>query len=212
MKTNQDERAPLAEAERTIAELEHKAKSLATAREADDAERSRLAFAAHARSDPAASKALAALTERALRRERELGDIAAALTTARARLATATAEAAKQEDRAQARDLRAATREFIDAGRRVDQALSMLARSGAELIDAHRKINSLGCAFPSANQLDSLGHICLRSAIMQTPWVRSVETVAPGQRRSFRSLIETWAANIESNNIRPRLGETDKAA
>lgn len=48
---------------------------------------------------------------------------------------------------------------------------------------------------------------------MQTPWGRSVEAVPPGQRRSFRSLVEGWANNIETNHIKPRLGEqTTEAA
>ena len=73
----------VAEAGLTIAMLEQKQAALQQQREADDAERSRIAFAAHAHSDSEATKQLTALTERALRRDRELGDITAALATAR---------------------------------------------------------------------------------------------------------------------------------
>jgi hypothetical protein len=58
----------VAEAECTIAALEQKQAVLNKQREADDAERSRIAFAAHAHSDTEAVKQLAELTERALRR------------------------------------------------------------------------------------------------------------------------------------------------
>jgi hypothetical protein len=197
----------VADAERTIAALEQKQAALNQQREAADAERSRIAFAAHAQSDPEASRQLAALTEQALRRDREAGDIIAALATARHRLQQARLAEAKAADVAQARELRAAVRQFVEAGSRVDHALGLLARDGHALTDALNKVHALGAQFPTQQQLDSLGHICLRSSIMQTPWARSVETVAPGQRRSFRSLVEAWASNIEQNNIRPRLSE-----
>ena len=213
-KQNQSQRPTpqqtVADAEHTIVALEEKQAALNQQREAADAERSRIAFAAHAQSDPEASRQLAALTEQALRRDREAGDIIAALATAHHRLQQARQAEAKAAEVAQAKELRAAVREFVDAGARVDHALGLLARDGRALTDALRKVHALGCAFPSGEQLDSLGHICLRSSIMQTPWVRSVETVAPGQRRSFRSLVEGWASNIEQNNIRPRLGEQTK--
>jgi hypothetical protein len=61
----------VAEAECTIAALEQKQAVLNKQREADDAERSRIAFAAHAHSDTEAVKQLAELTERAQQLERQ---------------------------------------------------------------------------------------------------------------------------------------------
>ena len=209
--TKQSEVQTVAEAERTIAALEGKATALQRQREADDAERSHLAFVALTeRANSEATKQLAALTERALRRDRELGDIDAALITARQRLQQAQLAHAKAEDREQAKKLRKAVEYFLKAGTAVDGALSALAHNGAALQEALQQIHALGCQFPTSQQLDSLGHIALRSSLMRTPWARSVETVQPGQRRSFRSLVETWAANIEINHIKPRLNEQTK--
>ena len=119
--------------------------------------------------------------------------------------------AARAEDREQAKQLRKAVHEFVEAGREVDHALASLAEHGFALEEALSEIHALGCAFPTHRQLDSLGHICLRSAIMSTPWARSVETVPPGQRgRTFRALAEEWGARVEENNIAPRLGEQKK--
>ena len=114
---------------------------------------------------------------------------------------------ARAEDREQAEKLRKAVEYFLKAGTAVDGALSALAHNGHALTEALHQIHALGAQFPTTQQLDALGHICLRSALMQTPWARSVETVPPGQRRSFRSLVEGWATNLEANHIRPRLGE-----
>ena len=189
-KQTQNKEQTVGEAERTIAALEQKLVTLQRQLESDDAERSQTAFVALTeRSDSEATKQLAALTERALRRDRELGDIEAALTTARQRLQQAQLAQARAEDREQAKALRQALRQFVEAGVAVDRALSALAHNGHTLTEALRKVHALSCVFPTQQQLYSLGHICLRSALMQTPWARSVETVPPGQRRSFRSFI-----------------------
>jgi hypothetical protein len=142
-----------------------------------------------------------------------VGEAYYAISEAEQCLAQARLVEARAEDREQARALRAALKQFVEAGRRVDHALGLLARDGHALVDAHAQLTRLGCAFPSGAQLVALGDICLRTAIMSTPWARSVETVAPNQRRSFRGLIEGWASNIEENNIKPRLDEqTNEAA
>jgi hypothetical protein len=197
----------VAECERVIAELERKRQAIAERQAELNATRDRLAYSAHAGLDAAAGRELAVSRTQVLDAEQQLIEIDAALATARQRLQQAQLAHARAEDREQAKALRLALRQFVEAGMAVDRALGALAHNGHALTEALRKVHALGCQFPTQQQLDSLGHICLRSAIMQTPWARSVETVPPGQRRSFRSLIEAWAANVEGNNIKPRLGE-----
>jgi hypothetical protein len=211
-KPNRSPAEIVADAERVVASLDAKRQVVAERAVEHGKARERLAFAAHAQLDVEAGRELAEARDAALAAEREVAEIDSAMATARARLAEAKALEAKAADREQAKALRAAVRKFVEAGQRVDHALGMLARDGHALSDALREVHRLGCQFPSAQQLDTLGHICLRAAIMQTPWVRSVETVPPGQRRSFRSLVEGWAANIEASNVKPRLGESTEAA
>jgi hypothetical protein len=198
----------IAAAEQTLAALEQKRAKLAERATEIAEERKRLAFSAHASFDQTASARLSDLRSEVIDAEQQVAEVDDAIKTARGRLAEAQAAQAKAQDREQALALRRATREFVEAGRRVDHALSLLAADGHALIDAHSALARLGCKFPTVDQVSALGHIALRAALMSTPWSRTVETVPPGQRsRTFRVLTEQWAANIETNNIKPRLGE-----
>ena len=198
--------------EKTIASLEerrrlHVEKGLALADE-----RAAIAFKVHGDNDAKARQRLTEINNALVVHASEHESICAAVKEAEARLEAAKAAAAQAEDRAQAKLLRAAVAEFVECGRRVDHALSLLAADGYALVETHQSSLGLVVMFPSGQQLDSLGHICLRTAIMSTPWSRSVEAVPPNQRRSFRSLIEAWTSNIEQNNIGPRLGEQSTEA
>jgi hypothetical protein len=173
----------------------------------------RLAFGTHALHDPESSRELNTVRAESIDVDARLREHDVAISEAERRLAAARDAEARAADREAALALRRATRAFVEAGRAVDHALALLARHGHALIDVHSQLARHGTAFPSVAQLESLGHICLRTAIMNTPWARTVEHVAPGQRRSFASPVEGWAANIEQNSIKPRLGEqTNEAA
>jgi hypothetical protein len=164
--------SPVAAAERVVATLAAKRQS-AVERAGEYAKvREALAFKAHALHDVEAGRELAEARDQELAAQRMVAELDAALATAQARLGEAQQAQARAADREQAKRLRAAVRNFVEAGQRVDHALGLLARDGHALTDALREVHRLGCQFPSAQQLDSLGHICLRAAIMQTPWVR----------------------------------------
>jgi hypothetical protein len=203
----------VAEAVRVLDALKDERRALAAkAAELNEAT-ARLAYGTHALHDPSSTKELSAVRADTQNVATQMREHDFAIVTAEQSLAQARQALDAEADVAHAHALRRAVSGFVDAGRRVDHALSLLARDGHALVEAHARLAELGCAFPSGTQLDALGHLCLRSAIMQTPWARSVETVPPNQRRSFRSLIDGWASNIEANNIRPRLGEqTTEAA
>jgi hypothetical protein len=197
----------VAEAEATLRMFEQKRAALAVRADEIAERRKTLAFNVAAAYDGEANREVSALREESRDIEQALVDMDSALAEARRRLSEAQALEAKAQDREQAKALRRALTEFVDAGRRVDHALGLLAKDGHALTQSLNRVHALGAAFPTTQQMDSLGHLCLRWAIQQTPRARSVETVPPGQRRSFASLVESWASNIEQNNIRPRLGE-----
>jgi hypothetical protein len=65
--------------------------------------------------------------------------------------------------------------------------------------------------FPTNQQLHSLGHRALLTAIAGTPWKREFELVPPLSRRSFSDLIETWCSTIE-NGLGAREKQTTEGA
>jgi hypothetical protein len=50
------------------------------------------------------------------------------------------------------------------------------------------------------------------TAIGQSIFKRAVETLAPGERRSFGPLVAEWIATIECSHIAPVLGEQKEKA
>ena len=57
-----------------------------------------------------------------------------------------------------------------------------------------------------------LGTLAVKSFVMQIPWTaKEWEHLPPGQRKTFKSLVEGWRDMIE-NNIAARLGETEEVA
>ena len=203
----------VAEAERVIAELERKRQALAERQGELNATRSNLSYSAHAGLDAAAGRELAVSRAQALDAEQQLIEIDAALATAQRRLQQARQAEAREADKAQARELRKAVERFVAIGRDLDRTFAHLADQGAALQAALAEVHRCGSPFPSAQQLDVLGMICVRSALQNSPWQRAVERTAPHERRSFRQLVEGWAAGIEQNAVKPRLGEhTDTEA
>lgn len=164
-----------------------------------------LAFAA-ATGDKKARADIAALNIEITNNDGEIDVITAALTEANTRLEAAKQAEAQTADREQAEQLRAALAEFVETGHEIDLAFQDLAAHAGNLQQILDRIHQLGCPSPSSEQLRVLGEISARTALMKTPWARAVELVPPPQRRDFKSLIDTWAAQIEQN-IRARLGE-----
>jgi hypothetical protein len=58
-------------------------------------------------------------------------------------------------------------------------------------------MNRLGLSHPSHAQLDSLGGLALRSALMMTPWSRHFERVGPLERKTFCGLTQAWTPMVE---------------
>jgi hypothetical protein len=171
------------------------------------ADRQAIAFAAHARNDKSAKEKLRRINDESVLHNAELESIDAAILESRRRLEVASAAEAIEADKANAEQLRTALNEFVETGTEIDLAFQDLAAHAAELQKILDRIHSLGCQSPSSEQMRVFGEICARTALMQTPWKRCVEIVAPPNRKTFKALIDGWAAQIE-NNVNARLGET----
>jgi hypothetical protein len=141
----------------------------------------------------------------------QLASLDAAIKTAADRLAKAQQAEAEHADKAAAKELLKELERFRAIGRELDTALAAVSTNGNALYQSLTKMHSLGSAFPSGQQLHSLGHRCLLTAIAATPWKREFELVPPRERRSFTALIDLWAATIETN-VGAREKQTDEVA
>jgi chromosome segregation ATPase len=193
-------------AERVLAELEAKRQQCQRQGvELADA-RAHIALKAHT-GDAEARQRLDQINTTLSQHASELASLDDALRAAGEQVAAARRAAAVVADRAKAKRLRVAVSKFLARGRDLDDLLRELVEAGEALSDSLREVHALQeQPFPTSEQLRVLGELSLRAAIAQTPWRNVCEIVAPGQRRSFRTLIETWASTLE-NSIKLRLGE-----
>jgi hypothetical protein len=73
-------------------------------------------------------------------------------------------------------------------------------------------IHNLGQVAPTAMQFKVNCDLAFKTAVMGTPfWNQDFPALGHGQKKTFRSLVESWSANIEAN-IAARLGEDDKSS
>jgi hypothetical protein len=71
-------------------------------------------------------------------------------------------------------------------------------------------MHDLGAPSPSHEQLSVLGVQALFTALEQTDWSKQFRSLAPNQRRSFKSLARSWHDQIMPSIVR-RLGEHEEA-
>jgi hypothetical protein len=196
----------VADAEAAIANLTAKRDALVERGRQLDQVRASYAFAAHARNDETARRKLDQVHRETAEHGSELASIDAALKTAQQRLEAAQRHEARQADREQALLLREALASFVAAGKGCDAALELLVSASTDLRNGIAVMNRLGCSHPSHAQLDALGSLALRSAIMQTLWVRDIERVGPLEKKTFSGLVAAWATQVE-RHISSRLGD-----
>jgi hypothetical protein len=105
--------------------------------------------------------------------------------------------------------LREELQAFCKHAMQIDDALGVVVEASAALRESLVKMHSLGTSFPSSDQLDVLGKICVLTTLQRTPWGRHFEPIAPNQRRNFTALVMTWHDTIE-RDIAARLGEEEE--
>jgi hypothetical protein len=72
-------------------------------------------------------------------------------------------------------------------------------------------LHAAGVRSPTYEQLDALGYQAFATAIMQTPWHRRFEHLAPNERKSFRGLIDAWVMAI-GPRLKAQLGQQEDEA
>lgn len=168
-----------------------------------------IAYSAHTAGDASTKKRLAEI-ERALSdHATELRSLDAAVSEAQGRVATARAAEAEEQDRANAKAIRQVVKALGEHASVADDALHDLILAGTSLKECLDRLHQLGVASPRHEALQVLGHNALLTALMQSPWKRYFEPVAPNARRDFAGTIASWSSMIE-NGISARLGEAEQ--
>jgi hypothetical protein len=197
--------------EKTISQLGDKRDRALKRSQEISAERAAIGFAAHAEDDPKALKRLEQLNRDMLAMSGEVESIDAAIGEAQKRLVAAKQVAAGETAKKNAAEIKELLTVFATVAQDMDEALAGFATSSHELRDVVNRLHGLGCNFPNHNQVESLGSRVVLTAVGQSLFKRAVETLAPGERRTFVPMVATWIANIENTHIAPLLGEPEQS-
>jgi hypothetical protein len=207
---------PVADAQAVLTNLEVQREELVRARAADDAEMSRVSFAAHASRELSAIEALRAIGERGRERDQRLRELDCAILESRSRLAAAQAAEVAAVNRQRAAEARELVRELGECFPYVDKHLEAAANGLIAINDGIQKLHELGFASPTDNQARL--NIC---AIIETWAMRlpkhfhnqlrdGVRFLAPHERKTG---VQYWTA-IElslQNQIAQHLGKPESA-
>jgi hypothetical protein len=115
-----------------------------------------------------------------------LVSIAEAVGEAETKLMLAKAYAADVAAQAKAASILEIVGALKEAGVEMDAACRTLHETGKVLVGLLSQLRAAGISSPTHDQLDVLGDQALRTAILDTPWGKRYERLAPNQRRSFR--------------------------
>jgi hypothetical protein len=203
-------KSDIAKAEQVLAELNAKREQL-IARGHELAEQQQaIAFDAHTGSKKERTK-LDEINSELLTHDYELRSIDAAIAQAAKKLAAADQAQALEQERENAQALRAKVDEFMSHAIAIDKAFTVMIEEANALESTLKEMHLLGSSFPSRAQLDALGARALKTVLMQTPWRREFDHLAPSERQSFPKLVGDWAARIERQHIIPLVGDLEVA-
>jgi len=199
-------------AERILVELQAKQDKTVKAREADDRELGAVSYSALAAGDKDAAAKLESVKERALRRDLEIKAIRSAIAQAQNNLAEAKDDAAKAEERRVAGELQELAEMMREAGKKCDRGLAMMIEGSNDLRKIVQATNQRGLGNPSAQQLQSLGSRAVLGALVNSPFAKSFEHLAPRERQSFLAVTEAWAGMVEKFTSHKLGGGEENAA
>jgi hypothetical protein len=174
-------------------------------------ERSSVAFNAHACGDQKSRAKLDKLNTEIATHASELASLDSAIAEANSRLANAKHNAALAADREQATELAEVLETFVECGRGIDAALTIIIERSRLMEKTLHRMNQLGAHSPNRNQLETLGALALHTALMQTPWTREFRHLSPSERRTFNQMVDAWLPIVEAN-ITQRLADNQGKA
>jgi hypothetical protein len=197
----------LENATKILNDLESKAAELAETRASDERELEAISFEAHGAGDQKALARLETIKARAVKRELDAKSLDAAVAEAKRRVAEAKADEAAAGKHRVALEVRGLLNSLRDAGKVCDETLATFAASSNVMKDIIQKMNALGFHHPSSTQFMSLGERAVRGMLVNTPFQRGFESIAPRERKNFNEFVGQWCISIE-REIAQRLGET----
>jgi hypothetical protein len=211
MTTQHEPRQTVADCEETLRVLESKRAEL-VARGAELPElRKGAAYLAHVERNAEARRALDKVNAEVATYASELQSLEDAIDAAKNRVLIAQAFESAADDQARAARALEMLGAFQLAGHELDDALRTVAETGKLLGNLLPQLHAAGVRTPTYEQLDALGYQAFASAIMQTPWHRRFEHLAPNERKSFRGLIDAWVMAMRPR-LKGQLGEQEEEA
>jgi hypothetical protein len=197
-------------AEKVLLELEEKRECIVHREKTLDKKRQALSYAAET-GDKKARNELDTMNGESLSNSNNIKSVEAALVVARQNLAQAKVAEANAADRANALALREKLKRFIELGLVLDDCFADFRSAAIEMNTVLDDIHNLGQVAPTAMQFKVNCDLAFKTAVMGTPfWNQDFPALGHGQKKTFRSLVESWSANIEAN-IAARLGEESNA-
>jgi hypothetical protein len=211
MSKQREQQPSIRDAESVLADLEAKREKLIARGAELPALRQGAAYLAHVERNAEARRALDKINAEVAIYASESASIDDAIAAAKNKVLIAQAFEAAAADRARAARALEILGAFREAGHELDDALRTVAETGRLLGNLLPQLHAAGVKSPTYEQLDALGYQAFATAIMQTPWHRRFEHLAPNQRRSFRGLIDAWVVAIQPR-LKAQLGEREDEA
>lgn len=185
------------DAQKIVDGLESKAAELAASRAADERELAQISFAAHAAEDQKALARLETIKARVVKREVDSKSLDAAIEEAKRRVVVAQDAERQAEEVRVAEELAELAQMLREAGRKADKGLAMMIEGSNDLRKIVQAINARGINNPSAAQLQALGSRAILGKIVDSPFARDFQHLAPRERQSFVGVTEAWSTMIE---------------
>ena len=113
----------------------------------------------------------------------------------------------RQSKRRVALEVRGLLKSLRDAGTVCDEALETFAAGSNAMKEIIQRMNGLGFHHPSGTQYVSLGERAVRGMLVNSPFARAFETIAPRERQNFNDFTGRWCVSLE-REIAQRLGES----
>jgi hypothetical protein len=187
-------------AERDLASLEEQREAIFSRARLLSKERDQIAFAALTAGDKKAKDRLREINLEDVALSANVASVEAALTVARQNFSDAKAAEVQAADRANALALREKLKRFVELGLILDDCFADFRTAAIEMKSVLDDIHNLGQVAPTAMQFKVNCDLAFKTAIQGTPfWSQDFPTLGHGQKKTFRSLVENWSANIAAN-------------
>jgi hypothetical protein len=199
------EQTSIDQAQRVARELEDRRRLLLERKQELDESRQRVSFDALT-GDAKAKALLEKLNTEAQRHGLDMENLLAAIAQAEANVAAVCLKEEREQEKASARELKKLIEDMLEHGAVVDDCLADLVTAGNNLQECFDRLSQLHISSPRFEQLATLGHLCILTALNASIWRRGFEMLAPGQRKTFGDVVAAWRVSLMAD-VQRRLGE-----